>query len=426
MPSVRTQYVLAYGLVAITGIEYFYRSQEFSILLFLIAGFIVLTRNVTTTVRPLRIIVAFFLLELVQALYFNNFVFTSLLSLLVKLFLIYFVVQICGIRLIKYYTDIMYVSALLALPIYFLTFIPAVEGFLIENVAEVFFKPFFALGKSLYETSSNIIIYTFNPYAKEVIIRNSGPFWEPGAFAVFLNLALIFNLAYRKTLLNRQNNLFIISIITTFSTAGYVTLFIILIGYVLTSQSIGRGVKAFYVTLLLFGAISAYDEFAFLGSKIQENISLAKEDNTSRFGSAYLDIIDIIKNPLIGYGRRSENRFGQLAKSLDASIHRNNGVTFLMATYGVPAAILYFITLFAFVRRYCRLVQFSPRFTLYAFIAIMSAGFSQGIFDRALLLSFLFLADRLRYMETATARLPLETAPPPQPELSLSEKTRDG
>lgn len=415
MPSTRTQYLLTYGLIASTGIEYFYRSQEFGILLFIIAGAIVLTQNVATTVRPLRIIVAFFLLELLQALFFNNFVVTSILSLLVKLFMVYFIVQICGIRLIKYYTDVMYVSAILALVVYVLTFIPPIESFLIEGVAEVFFKPFFSLGKSMYETSPNIIIYTFNPYARETIIRNSGPFWEPGAYSVFLCLALIFNIAQRKTLLNRQNNLFILSIITTFSTAGYVTLFIILMGYVLTTSTIRQWVKVCYMMILLFGSVAVYDEFDFLGQKIKENISIAREDNTSRFGSAYMDIIDIAKNPLLGYGRRSENRFGRLAGSLDPSIHRNNGVTFLAATYGIPAAILYFIILYAFVLRYCRLVGFPKRFAIFAFLAIMSAGFSQGIFDRSLLLAFLFLADRLQYAEQSALRQKRPDDPPLAP-----------
>ncbi|GAA4400245.1 hypothetical protein GCM10023187_13220 [Nibrella viscosa] len=418
MPSTRTQYLLTYCLIATTGVEYFYRFQEFAILLFVVSGYLVLTHKVAAMVRPLRIIAAFFVLELVQALYFNNFVFTSILSLMVKLFTIYFIVQICGIRLIKYYTDVIYVLALLALPVYLLTFIPSVENYLIENIANVFFKPIVALGKSLYETSPNIIIYTFNPYAKETIIRNSGPFWEPGAFAIFLNLALIFNLAQKKTLLNRQNALFILSLLTTFSTAGYATFFIILIGYVLTTQTIGRGIKVLYTALLLFGAVSAYDQFAFLGSKIQENISLATEDNTSRFGSAYLDIIDIAKSPLIGFGRRSENRFGRLGSTLDSSIHRNNGITFLAATYGVPAAVLYFIILFSFLRRYCRLVNYPSRFAVYAFLAVMSSGFSQGIFDRALLLSFLFLADRLQQLETATAHQQREAERSPQPELA--------
>ena len=47
--------------------------------------------------------------------------------------------------------------------------------------------PLFPLKDQSYLFTPNYIIITFNQYQQ---LRNSGPFWEPGAFAVFLNIAL--------------------------------------------------------------------------------------------------------------------------------------------------------------------------------------------------------------------------------------------
>ncbi|MBM6593021.1 hypothetical protein [Microvirga pudoricolor] len=399
MAFTRIQYGLVYGLIAVTGIEFFYRSQEFVALLFVFSVLCAMIYGITLRVRPLRLILAFFALEMAQALYFDNLVVGSLITLIVKLSTVYVIVQICGKSFPRYYVNVMYVIASIALPIYFLTFIPSVESFLIQDLAIIFFRPVFSVGESLYEHNPNIIIYTFNPFARGAVLRNSGPFWEPGGFAVFLNFALIFNIARQRKLLERKNIVFVVSVVSTFSTAGYISLFIIIVGYLMTNDAITAVLRVCCALALLLCATLAYSDIGFLGDKIDQNISLTKEDNTSRFGSAYFDVLDTVKSPWIGFGRLAENRFGELAKALDPSIHRNNGVTYLAVTYGIPAAIAYFAILFKFLLRYCRAAGISSWFAVYAFAAILSAGFSQVIFDRALPLSFLFLADCFRFQE---------------------------
>ena len=394
------EYLLTYGLIAVSGVEYFCRAPAYALLLFLGAVAVTVARRVPLTLRPLRIVLVVFVLELIQALHFNNFVPMSLLTAIVRLMTVYVIIHICGLRFVRHFTTIIGASALISLPIYVATFVPSIEQFLIQNVAMVYFRPLFEGTAGIYGANPNIIIYTFNLHAEDVIgnvlmKRNSGPFWEPGGFAVYLNIALVFNLMNHKRLFARPNSLLMATILTTFSTAGYVTLFIIIVGYLLTNRTIRPTVKLIGLLVLLPGATVLYSQTAFLGGKVDQNISLAQEDNSSRFGSAYLDLIDIAKSPLIGFGRLNENRFGQQARSLDTAVHRNNGITFMAVTYGLPYALAYFLYVFMFFRRYCRAVGYPVSFALVGFAALLSCGFSQVLFERAVPITFLFLAERL-------------------------------
>ena len=75
------------------------------------------------------------------------------------------------------------------------------------------------------------------PYSS--FIRNTGLFWEGGAYQYFLNLALILSLYVKKNLIfSFPNWIFIISILTTFSTTGYIIMAIVLASIVMKKSSI--------------------------------------------------------------------------------------------------------------------------------------------------------------------------------------------
>jgi len=403
------EYLLAYGLIAVTGVEYFYGNPEFLMLFFMFGMGVAAYRQTPLTAGPLGIIVVIFLVELLQAQQFNNFAPLSLVTILVRLSLAYLTVHVCGIKLVQYYIQLLYWSALVSLPIYLLSFIPAVEQALIQRVALPFFRPPFE-GVEPYESSPTLILYTFNPMAEQqlsfgVLKRNSGPFWEPGAFSVFLNLALSLSIMTRQKLLTRQHGVFLLALLTTLSTAGYITLFVLAVGYILSTPALKPALKVGLLLLTLPLGALVYTQTSFLSDKVQENVSMSTQTSSSRFGSALFDLMDIGRSPLIGFGRLAENRFGQAARTGDLTvIHRNNGITFLMVTYGLPVFLAYFALLFLFFRRYTRWVGYRASFGLVSFLALLSSGFSQGIFDRAFLVALLFLALRLKQARRSRAR----------------------
>ncbi|GAB3264737.1 hypothetical protein GCM10027347_32000 [Larkinella harenae] len=389
-PTFWPERLLVYGLIAVSGIEYFYHNQEYVIVLLLAACLVAIVRKTRFTFGPLVIILVVFLLQLLQAIQFNNFVPASLLPLLTRLAVVYLITHICGLNTIKWFVEIIFYSAVISLPIYFLTYIPEAERFLVQNVAQVYFKPLFSIGEGL--ASPTILVYTFNPFAVDqlggfLLNRNCGPFWGPDTFAALINLALVFNIIRKKTMINKRNAWLAVVQITTFSTVGSVTLLLICLGYLLTEQVTARRIRQTSLLAVLFAALLVVVQMNRAGMPLQESISLTQPDENPRLNSAYLDLSMLLKSPLVGVGQAGRNQA--------PFIQGNNGIIALLVTYGIPAALLYLAMLFLFFWFYCQFYGFATLFAVFAFLSVLLSGFSQTIFDRPVLLALLFLADRL-------------------------------
>jgi len=265
-----------------------------------------------------------------------------------------------------------------------------VDGFtdyFINNITPYFKSPFVEENE-FYKTEPTIIIFCF----EDTLMtdhRNSGPFWEPGAYAVFLNIAFLFNIINTGKLFNRKNILFIAAIITTFSTAGYIALAAIFGGY----YTIKRGFlnKVLVVILVIFSGY-LFSRLEFLEKKINQNIDIAEETTSSRFGSALADYKLFVESPLVGWGR-GDTRYGQKTVTrFTIEQHRNNGIFILLATYGIVLTVLYFYLIYKSMSSIIKYRNFNSWFSYVSLIVILILGFSQGIFSLPILYSFLFMS----------------------------------
>ena len=132
--------------------------------------------------------------------------------------------------------------------------------------------------------------------------RNCGVFWEPGAFQVFLNLALLFTLNYRD--FSRRGlrvAIIIIAILTTVSTTGYICSSLILIAF-LVSTDLRNRVKAILFLTAIFIAVSsivlpiAIDSFSY---KFGFESGIVSSNVTSRLNPFILDLY-LIKDYFFG------------------------------------------------------------------------------------------------------------------------------
>ena len=149
--------------------------------------------------------------------------------------------------------------------------------------------------------------------------------------------------------------------------------------------------KILIVAPLLYCSIYAYNELPFLKKKALENIDLADSTTTSRFGSALADLNDFSKSPWIGWGRGESRYGGKKLLYFSASEHRNNGLTKLLATYGIFIFALYFLLYFKLIRRYCEYWAFNRSFAWVGIFIVLLLGFSQGLFTRPFFYALLFV-----------------------------------
>lgn len=150
----------------------------------------------------------------------------------------------------------------------------------------------------------NILTSQYN----ELWIRNQGPYWEPGAYQAFLNIALIFLLfkdnEYRNTKYYFSILIIITAIFTTLSTTGIIVMFIIIYARI-HENTHRKHIDRRLIILAAFaiiGILWVNDElFNRLFDKFYVD-SLNAISYSTRINSFFLNIKLITENPIFGIG----------------------------------------------------------------------------------------------------------------------------
>lgn len=181
-------------------------------------------------------------------------------------------------------------------------------------------------------------------------IRNSGMFWEPGAFSGFLLLVpLMYIDSLRDLYIHHKKKCLILlaALLSTGSTTGYIVLVCLVVPLVLKNI---KSVLAKYVFVVVFAGLAfyAYTEFVFLGAKITSEYEAAVdlssgEASWSRMGAMTIDWENIQRHPLIGNGYTLESRYGALGELMGGT---GNGFTGAVNMFGIPMMLLYLIMLY--------------------------------------------------------------------------------
>jgi len=179
--------------------------------------------------------------------------------------------------------------------------------------------------------------------------RNSGPFWEPGAFQGYIILAfLLFSNKMISSIKSRPISWLILlaTLLSTQSTTGYLALGCFAIGYVITHSK--NFITLIVVLLFLAGVIIPATKLDFIGAKINTeliNTSEFNEDdiNWSRTGSMILDINNIKRHPISGNGFLMNERYIGLGEKMNGA---GNGLSGAVNIFGIPFILLFFVCIY--------------------------------------------------------------------------------
>ena len=200
--------------------------------------------------------------------------------------------------------------------------------------------------------------------------RNLGFTWEPGRYACFLVLGLFVNLTINRCKIKSNRNFWILflSLLSTFSTTGYVCMLFIFVYYVMNRNVL---VKLFVAGLfaVLFPIILA---LSFMEVKIKDNMfKIDKSDVINaeyymneknmdvlvpqRGLGAWIDVRNFIHDPLLGYASY-EYSYGNTVLSKGSKIVTSNGLIKIFAEHGFAYALFFYAMLFrssvSFAKRY--------------------------------------------------------------------------
>ena len=206
-------------------------------------------------------------------------------------------------------------------------------------------------------------LYIGSVYKGVAEIRNASIFREPGVFMIYILLAVMFELFIS----NRLNIYFLaflfIALLTTFSTAGFVILFFLIIGYMFK-----KDVQNFQSNRILLASIFAAFIliFSFQPELYDQVFSKLSSDSAS-FGSATARIASIVVNldifanhPFLGSGL---GNYGSLFEEysnlyfgvpLEASGQSTNSFMAVFATYGLLYGLIVLYALMCLTKKLSR------------------------------------------------------------------------
>ena len=181
----------------------------------------------------------------------------------------------------------------------------------------------------------NAIIY-FAPSKGFAIDRNIGCFWEPGVFSTFIIIALIFEIALKKRTSVRNVIIFIVGLLSTQSTSGYL---MILFLFILKLSLKHKGFKGLinYTVLILLGALAYlnFNSFAtFLYSinpKVFSKLFSESSNFTSRIESSLTNLEIFFKHPVLGAGIGNADTLFQSA----SGAAQTSTSTYFLAIFGI-------------------------------------------------------------------------------------------
>jgi hypothetical protein len=262
-----------------------------------------------------------------------------------------------------------------------------------------------------FETDSinrkSLLLYTsFRLLPGRTIIRNPGMFWEPGAFAGYLILTLVFIILKNRKIqigpYRKEAFWIIIALLTTMSTGGFIVFAIILMLYSFQNYRFGRIIIVPIIVLIMS---VVYNSMEFLKEKIERQYTQAMEmdeDDVSanRMGALKMDLQYIRSQPLIGNGLHVKTRF-RFHPQVQGDIGHGNGMSNFIAAWGIPFFLVWLYCVYKFSKQ----LSHSYHTATIAVIIIVLLLQGEQYLNYPLFLSFFFLPFVYKNMLTAKNKI---------------------
>lgn len=263
---------------------------------------------------------------------------------------------------------------------------------------------FKSIGDFFTESTQRIPFFIHTYLTTEGDHRNSGMFWEPGAFAGYLVLAMI-ALEIKKNEISKNDYIIFllilsVTLLTTMSTTGYVVYPFILLLQLRSSKMTGR--NRFRKSLLMISVIlpisvliffASYQRIPFLKNKILEQfqqVEYAKGQwHLTRFGSILFDWEYIKERPITGWGLHSSTRYS-LDPNLESVTGMGNGFSDFCAKFGVLGILTWLFAVFYGFRKIYRGKTYHALITCLVIVVLLQG---ESFLNYPMFISLAFISE---------------------------------
>lgn len=237
-----------------------------------------------------------------------------------------------------------------------------------------------------------------------IFTRNSGPFWEPGAFQGFIMLAMLLLLyetdkvgGYQQVIKKRKTTfiLFVITLLSTQSTTGYILLIVLLLTQWKRIQNIyGNLNKIIRYSIVLLLSIASIYIILSSGNIAYKFMNLRNDSAKVRFADFFGGLLLIFKGGLFGLGNTLER--DSLKVLVGVNINDSVGLFSMTYTYGILFGLAYLYCMYTGLKRYFDLHNFSE---IIVFLMIfITLHMTEGLWNLPVYLTLIFVG----FQETPT------------------------
>ncbi len=236
----------------------------------------------------------------------------------------------------------------------------------------------------------NVILYSVQPSTSSMpsgipIPRNCGFAWEPGAFAVFLCLGIYVNMFLNDNKVNRKKHLwvFVLTLLSTQSTTGYVIFLVILFFFLLNKNvktivllSPLLVIATILISLLPFMGgkiIEVYSQVADIELIIENSIVLESSYAPGRFASFIIAFKDFLNNPILGLGSFNEESW---LYKVGADVSAISGIGNLLAQFGIIGFLFFCILSIRSSLMFAHKKQYKGGLLLFILLLLVSVSYS--------------------------------------------------
>jgi hypothetical protein len=375
--SKKIQYLLLILIIFATGtpVGSHYYPQVTIIILITILALIILTKKTIAFEFNIIILFCFICVILLTTIFINqDHSFSHYTGIIMVLMIGYLISRSIPIKnFTGYFVNIMIVLSSISL----ICFLIGIIMPSIINRLPTFYMP---ETKQIFKHFMFLCNYGYSPDAKEIVTlhRNAGAFREAGVYELYLNFAIMLVLSKKGLKQYKVIFLFIITIITTASTIGIVSLIIIIFPHVITKVSkkhflqklIGVSVVVTFIGLEIIINFEKY--FAKFSMSSTSYVSFQ-----DRWFGTIQDLSLWMKSPLVGVGY---NTFRKV------SIGTANSFTCIMALYGIIFTAIIIIGLVMFVNK----VSSKKMIFIFNITAVTLILFTQNLLLKPFIISFIF------------------------------------
>jgi len=364
---------------------------------FLLLFVINISKSRSLNISIIAVYLAIVTLIVVQGLFFGFSITQVILNPLLLIGVPYLLYRIVGDSIFEKLVNVILVAAIFTTFIWLLQLLVPVFDLYLQGLRLSSENYLLVSGTEENVRVSIAGLYTITHWNASIagvsILRNSGFYHEPGAFSYFLILAIGINAIIQKGLINRKNIILTIILLTTFSTAGYLSLFVLLVHLVLYSK-MNEAVKLLVVPLMLLIIIAAFVQLEFLQDKIEDEFvaqtgeEVVVETRGGRAGRIEASLNLLATSPIIGRGITTASRDFEPNSEY---FYTGAGIWRTLSSYGVIFALVIYFIYYNGITELIKKYQFRKSFAPFFFVAIAIGATAQRFFmDDITMLLFVF------------------------------------